>query len=147
MLKTVGTLTTDSTGAPSRWSALDAETDYLVCFDKPMPGARPLPSREWLADWIDLCVLGDLRTLRAGAFQYLRDGTGEARLGGGNFLLVAGCCMALEYLAQVYGKGSDATTSARRWIQDFMQHEPRYEQTFGILWACFRNGIVHGSFP
>jgi hypothetical protein len=73
---------------------------------------EPIRTREDLVNWIDSCVLGDLRTLRLGIDGYFAtpdrrapDGRG---LGGGNFLLVAGCCLALDYFGWIYlGRGSD----------------------------------------
>jgi hypothetical protein len=59
-----------------------------------------------VADWIDACVLGDLRTLVHGIDAYYASPdyrTADGRpTGAGNFLLVAGCCSAIEYLGHVY---------------------------------------------
>jgi hypothetical protein len=56
--------------------------------------------------------------------------------------------MALEYLAQVYGQRDNATAAARKYVDDFLGPvDKRYSEVFEVLWTCFRNGIVHGSWP
>jgi hypothetical protein len=61
----------------------------------------PIQSRTDLATWIEFCVLGDLRTLLAGVDTYYASPSHlsiDGRpLGSANFLLVAGCCSALDY--------------------------------------------------
>ncbi|HKZ54404.1 MAG TPA: hypothetical protein VJ123_02910 [Anaerolineales bacterium] len=107
-----------------------------------------MPSRHAIVDWIDQCVLGDLRTVIAGIDAFHRTSATTRPLGGCNFLLAAGCCMALEYFGQVYGKGQDATSAARQYVEDFLTPvDPRYARVFGVFWSSFRNGIVHGSWP
>ena len=59
-------------------------------------------SREELANWIECNVLGDLQTLFQGINCYDAAAPDhktptEEVVGGGNFLLAAGCCMAIEY--------------------------------------------------
>jgi hypothetical protein len=61
---------------------------------------RPIRSRTELVTWLDSCVLGDLRTLLAGVDAYYampsHFSTDGRPLGSANFLLVAGCCSALD---------------------------------------------------
>jgi len=111
-----------------------------------VPG--PIQSREDLLRWIDGSVLGDLRTLRLGvAMQRKADGRqADGRvLGGANYLLVAGCCMALEYLNFVYtGKQDSAVPFMRRFMSPTNE---RYGLVAELFWECFRHGPVHKSWP
>ena len=128
---------------------LEPETQYRIVHDVFVPPAVALASREAVVEWVDACVLGDLRTLRLGIQARERLTIDEQnRFGGCNFLLAASCCMALEYLGLLYAHGSDATARVRRYVQDFLaQIEPRYLQVFPIFWTCYRNGLAHGSWP
>jgi hypothetical protein len=60
--------------------------------------------------WLDSCVLGDLRTLISGIDAYYASDThvdsNGRRIGSGNFLLMAGCCAAIEYFGYIL---NDAT--------------------------------------
>jgi hypothetical protein len=60
-----------------------------------------LQSPEDVVEWIDACVLGDLRTLVHGIDAYYASPdhvTADGRpTGAANFLLVAGCCSAIDY--------------------------------------------------
>jgi hypothetical protein len=148
MLRRVDEFTTDETGRPVWIPELDPSTTFVICRDEQPPPVRPMESRDAIASWIDGCLFGDLRTLLVGIATF-QGGLQTARpLGGCNFLLAAGCFMALEYLAQVYGRGADATSAARRYVEDFLARvDSRYLEFFEVLWSCFRNGIVHGSWP
>lgn len=112
----------------------------------------PISSREDLVRWIDSCVLGDLRTLRLGIDGYyassnLRASDGRP-LGGGNFLLVAGCCLALDYFGYIYhGSGSDEA-NVLAYIEKFLSAvNARYSEAGLLMWRCFRQGTVHRSWP
>lgn len=63
----------------------------------------PIQSRTDLATWLEACVLGDLRTLLAGVDTYYASlsllSIDGRPLGSANFLLVEGCCSALDYFA------------------------------------------------
>lgn len=129
---------------------LDPQTDYLICREETPEVLKALKNCEAIVDWIDQCMLGDLRTLCLGirASEESQQSQSPRCLGGGNFLLAAGCCMALEYFGQVYGQGSDATSRAKKYTEDFLKMiDIRYVQVFGLLWRSFRNAIVHGSWP
>ena len=148
MLRRVSSFTTDQHGRPIDLLDLNPISTFVVCRDEEAPPAGSMESRQAIVDWIEHCVLGDLRTLRLGINRFLEDPSTPRPIGGCNFLLAAGCCMALEYFGQVYGRGSDATTAARRYVEDFLGPvDRRYVETFGVLWSSFRNGIVHGSWP
>jgi hypothetical protein len=120
---------------------------YVISQDQPLKVSAALKSRRQLVKWIDRCVLGDLRTLRDGIRQAERDGLSRKR-GGGNFLLAAGCCMALEYLAFVFSGNENATASIRRYADAFLRPiDGRYGLVVDLMWRSFRNGLIHGSWP
>lgn len=105
-----------------------------------------------VADWIDACVLGDLRTLVHGIDAYYaapEHRTADGRpTGAGNFLLVAGCCAAIEYLGHVYvGKGSDEAKAIAFMNQFLAPINDRYREAGLLIWQCFRQGTVHRSWP
>jgi hypothetical protein len=159
MLMRVDSFKTDENGTPIAASLpeLEPSSEYVICEERDAPPLGPRKSREEIAEWIDGCVFGDLRTLTLGVDQFFELKEGERNhpatgrpLGGCNFLLTAACFMALEYLAQIYGKGRkrSAMTVAREYVNDFLcPIDPRYSEIFDVLWNCFRNGIVHGSWP
>lgn len=148
MLRRVDSFQTDQKGRPVSLPALAPATTFVICRDEEVPPASPLESRQAIVDWIEHCVLGDLRTLLVGIDAFLQERGHPRPLGGGNFLLAAGCCMALEYFGQIYGRGHDATAAARCYVEEFLRPvDERYFAAFGILWSSFRNGIVHGSWP
>lgn len=148
MLRRMASFTTDQDGRPVALPDLDANSTFVVCRDEEAPPVRPMASRQAIVEWIENCVLGDLRTLLLGIERFLQGPPVLRPIGGCNFLLAAGCCMALEYFGQVYGKGGDATSAARRYVEAFLSPiDRRYEEVFGVLWSSFRNGIVHGSWP
>lgn len=128
---------------------LGSNTRYFLCEDVFIPPARKMKSRKKIVEWIDECVLGDLRTVVLGIQEREKgDKTQSPTLGGGNFLLAAGCCMALEYFGQVYGEGKNATESVQKYVEDFLKPiDDRYRKVWPILWRSFRNGIIHGSWP
>jgi hypothetical protein len=85
----------------------------------------PIQSRTDLATWIESCVLGDLRTLLLGVDSYYASSfhvSIEGRpLGSANFLLVAGCCSALDYFAFLFkGRGSNEA-NVKAFIERFLQ--------------------------
>lgn len=111
-----------------------------------------LNSVQDVADWIDACVLGDLRTLVHGIDAYYASPdhrTADGRpTGAGNFLLVAGCCSAIEYLGHVYaGKGSDEAKAIAFMNQFLAPINDRYREAGLLIWQCFRQGTVHRSWP
>ena len=150
MLRSVQGASTDEHGC-LHVTGLEPREDYVICVDAPPGPAGRMPSRQAIVDWIEGAILGDLRTLIIGIQERekLVQGTSLVRLlGGCNFLLASGCCMALEYLSQVYGKGTNATAATHKYVEDFLAPiEPRYLQIFGVLWSSFRNGLIHGSWP
>ena len=107
-----------------------------------------METREKIVEWIEECVLGDLRTLMLGIEERKKIGAQSPALGGGNFFLVAGCCTALEYFGQVYNaKGSNATDRVQEYVEEFLAPiDNRYLKVWPILWDSFRNGIVHRSW-
>ena len=108
-----------------------------------------MQSRDQIVEWIDKCVLGDLRTVILGIQERGKGKeTQSPALGGGNFLLAAGCCTALEYFGRVYDDKGDATAYVRRYVEKFLSPiDGRYIKVWPILWDSFRNGIVHTSWP
>ncbi len=148
MLRRVAPFTTDESGQPISFPSLEPTSTFVVCRDEEVPPARPMESRQAVVRWIDECLLGDLRTLLLGIDRFHEKQPTARPLGGCNFLLAAGCFMTLEYFGQVYGQGKDATSAARRYVADFLSRVAgRYSEVFDVLWSCFRNGIVHGSWP
>ncbi len=152
VLKRVCSAKTNEAGQLTPNEKLELNCEYVICRDIPIGSVKPRESREKVAEWIDACVLGDLRTLKLGIDKKPKPrdqhSSSEKPLGGGNFLLVAGCCMTLEYFGQVYGKGSDGTSRAKKYVVDFLaKFDQRYGEFFELLWSSFRNGIVHGSWP
>lgn len=115
MLRTVGSFKTDETGHPVSLPDLEPNSTFVVCHDEEVPAAQPMESRQEIIKWIDDCILGDLRTLRLGIDRFHEKPVTPRPLGGCNFLLAAGCCMALEYFGQVYGQGSNATEGGMSW--------------------------------
>jgi hypothetical protein len=112
----------------------------------------PIQSRTDLATWIDSCVLGDLRTLLLGVDTYYASSSHlsiEGRpLGSANFLLVAGCCSALDYFAFLFKGRGPNEANVRAFIERFLQPiDSRYSEVGLILWRCFRHGTVHRSWP
>ena len=112
----------------------------------------PIRSRIELATWIESCVLGDLRTLLAGVDSYYAStshlSTEGRPLGSANFLLLAGCCSALDYFAFLYkGSGSDEA-NVKEFIDRFLEPvDSRYCEVGLIVWRCFRHGTVHRCWP
>jgi hypothetical protein len=148
MLRRIDSFTTDEAGRPVSLPDLDPSSTFVICRDEDAPAVGAMESRDAVDRWIEGCLFGDLRTLILGIDQFHQNPETPRLLGGCNFLLAASCFMALEYLAQVYGRGRDATSAARHYVADFLSRvDPRYPQAFDILWSCFRNGIVHGSWP
>ena len=105
-----------------------------------------MQSREQVVEWIDGCVLGDLRTVILGIQE--REKRGETQfLGGCNFRLAGGCCEALEYFGRVYDGKGDTTAYVRRYAEKFLNPiDDRYVKVWPILWDSFRHGIVHTSW-
>jgi hypothetical protein len=112
----------------------------------------PIKTRQDLVDWIEHCVLGDLRTLLQGIAYYYdsedhRSPDGRA-LGGGNFLLAAACCMALDYFGFIFHGGSSDEANVRAFVDKFLVSvNPRYSEAMLLMWKCFRQGTVHRSWP
>jgi hypothetical protein len=108
--------------------------------------ASRLASSEELAQWIDNCVLGDLRTMKLGIdAQMSRRGP---PLGGGNFLLLAGCLMALEYFSRIYCSEKDAVACVLAYVREFLVPiNEKYRESVVVLWRAARNGMLHGSWP
>lgn len=120
---------------------------YVLCREwQPIPAGN-LSSREFLVQWIDKCVFGDLRTLSLG-IRLVTNKKHKGKFGGGNFLLASGCFLALEYLAFIYHGHDDATTNVRAYATRFLKPvDGRYGEMMELLWRSFRNGLVHGSWP
>jgi hypothetical protein len=137
--------TTDSAGRVPAGVTLLPSTVYRVEHIDGPPVTR-LNNIDELILWIRDCVLGDLRTLSRGMEQQVLDP--KPGFGGGNFLLFAGCLMALEYFARIYTAGGDAVTRVQNYAQDFLVPiNARYGIACGILWRAARNGMIHGSWP
>lgn len=150
MLKSVKQITTDVDGRLPQDTRLRPDTAYTICIDWNPSFARRVESPPKLAKWITDCVLGDLRTLRLGieTKDRITVVAKDKPLGGGNFLLAAGCCTALEYMAWIYVGGGDALSNVRRFLADFMSPiDKRYIEFMDLLWRSYRNGIIHGSWP
>jgi hypothetical protein len=148
MLRRETSFATNTEGKPIGDLVLSPSTEYVVCRDEDAPGVPTFHDRTHLADWLQYAVLGDLRTLVYGIEARTASSSPPRNLGGGNFLLAAGCCMALEYFGQVYGRGSHSTDRARAYTKRFLDPiDSRYSEYFWLLWTTFRNGIVHGSWP
>lgn len=145
MLKRITTLTVDQQGNVTPGGHLSPGI-YVVSEDTPRRAIPPV-SRSKLANWIDRCVLGDLTTLHDGIRLAERRRLKRKR-GGGNYLLAAGCCMALEYMAHVYTGDENATASIRKYANDFLAPiDKAYSDVADLMWRAFRNGLVHGSWP
>ncbi len=148
MLKRETIFRTGADGRPTGILALSPDTEYVICRDEDIPSVPTFHDRPHLADWVQYAVLGDLRTLVHGIEVRNTATTIPPNLGGGNFLLAAGCCMALEYLGQVFGQGGDSTTRAKAYVDRFLRPvDSRYSEYFWLVWSTFRHGIVHGSWP
>lgn len=140
---------TDANGQVPRSCQLEPLTQYMVA-PKTRPAAGPIETRDKVISWITDCVLGDLRTLRAGIEARNRhDGQVVVdRLSGANYLLAAGCCMALEYFSRIYCGKDDALSNVRRYVKDFLVPiNDRYGEVCDLVWRSFHNGIIHGSWP
>lgn len=100
-----------------------------------------LKGREAVAAWVRNAVIGDLETLDGGIKQRT-----DMTKGGGNFLLLIGCMMAIDYFATIFA-GADRTASQRAvdYAREFMIN-PRYATCMPLLMHA-RHGIVHGSWP
>jgi hypothetical protein len=140
---------TDSAGRIPESYHLEPLTEYAVAPKTPPP-ARSMKSRDELISWVRDCVLGDLRTLHAGIKVRQADESSPTNkgLGGGNFLLAAGCYMALEYVARIFYGKEDALSNIRQYTKKFLSPiNPRYGEICDLLWRSFRNGIIHSSWP
>lgn len=149
MLKRAASFRTDDRGAVPAVADLVPNTEYVICVEVPLPAVPTFRDRDHLVDWLDGAVLGDLRTLVRGINSVAASESTEAgRLGGGNFLLAAGCCMTIEYFGQVYGQGNNGTARAEAYVSRFLADvDRRYQEYFWLLWTSFRNGVVHGAWP
>jgi hypothetical protein len=112
----------------------------------------PIASRSDLVSWIESCILGDLRTLLAGTDTYYSSNSHtEANgrpLGAANFLLIAGCCSAIEYFGHILDSGANDEAKARAFIDRFLAPvDARYAEVDVLIWKCFRHGTVHRSWP
>jgi len=113
---------------------------------------EPINSARALRSWLDSCVLGDLRTLLRGIDSYYSsdrhvDADGRP-IGGGNFLLVAGCCAAIEYFGYIVSDGTNQEARALAFIRRFLVPvDPKYAEVDVLLWQCFRHGTIHRSWP
>jgi hypothetical protein len=137
--------TTDHLGQPPASLRLSPSTTYRAEPPDRRP-ARRLCDIEDLVNWIDNCVLGDLRTLKLGIdAQTSQQGP---PLGGGNFLLLAGCLMALEYVAHIYSAEKNAVSCVRQYTSTFLiPINAKYLESSEVLWRAARNGMLHGSWP
>lgn len=140
--------TTDADGEIilKKGKKLKPNTVYMEAFTTPPPAFQV--NADFLVNWITRCVLGDLRTLWAGITVYHDD---EARrhaewLGGGNYLLGAGCCMALEYFARIFWGQDNAQANVREYSKRFLEGH-RYAEVCDLFWPIFRNGLIHSSGP
>lgn len=151
VLKRVREVRTDELGRLPAEIVLDPDCSYIVCKDAPLPAAGKLPSRQYLVDWISNCVLGDLRTLERGisAVEAAKTEQGlPPGMGGGNFLLAAGCLTAVEYLGGLLLPDADALTATRKYAQRFLGPvDARYSKVWDLVWRVFPNSIAHGSWP
>jgi hypothetical protein len=137
--------TTDSKGDLPKSTRMLPNTTYIA-MPPDRKAAQRLSNHQKLADWIENCVLGDLRTLRHGIETIPKQP--NSGFGGGNFLLVAGCLMALEYIARIYIGKKEAPECVRIYATEFLKPiNPRYVEACGILWRAARNGILHASWP
>jgi hypothetical protein len=69
-------------------------------------------------------------------------------LGAANFLLVAGCCSAIDYFAFLLNRGSSDEARAKTFIDTFLGPvNSRYCEVGLLIWRCFRHGTVHRSWP
>jgi hypothetical protein len=145
--KQVCEASTDGSGTLTPRKKLDPNTSYNVCRWEDVPADIPHPSRDKVVEWISDCVLGDLRTLQLGMVQRRAGGSHSNSLGGGNFLLAAACCMAIEYCGNVYNVGSNGTERAKSFVTQFLAPvDARYLEFFELIWGSIRNGIIHGSW-
>jgi hypothetical protein len=137
--------TTDHEGNLRAGARLLANTTYIA-IPPDRRAAQRLKSHQELAHWIENCVLGDLRTLHLGIETLAKQP--DPSFGGGNFLLVAGCLMALEYIARIYVGKNEAPDCVREYSSEFLAPiNPRYVEACGILWRAARNGMLHASWP
>lgn len=112
----------------------------------------PIKTREDLVNWIESCVLGDLRTFREGIACFFdtadRRASDGRPLGGGNFLLAAACCIALDYFGFIFRDSGSDEANVRAFVDRFLASvNPRYPEVWPLIWRCFRQGIVHRSWP
>ena len=108
-------------------------------------------ARKDIVEWIDKCVLGDLRTVVLGIEERekrnKKGGAKSPALGGGNFRLAADCFDALEYFGRVYDDKGTNEAIVQRYVERFLNTiDPLYIKVWPILWDSFRNGIVHSSW-
>jgi hypothetical protein len=69
-------------------------------------------------------------------------------LGAANFLLVAGCCSAIDYFGFLLNRGSSDEARAKTFIEMFLAPvDSRYGDVGLLIWRCFRHGTVHRSWP
>jgi hypothetical protein len=109
-------------------------------------------SRTELTTWIESCVLGDLRTLLQGVDAYYASTSRTTRdgkpLGAANFLLVAGCCTAIDYFGFVFQGSKCDEANAKAFTDRFLsQVDSRYSEVGSLIWRCFRQGTIHRSRP
>ena len=102
--------------------------------------------------WLQQNVLADLRTLCVGIDIHMASPDANAPpgqpLGGGNFLLVAGCCSVIEYCGHIYLGTGNHEKNAQAFIRQFLVPlNARYGEVDELFWKCFRHGTVHHSWP
>ncbi|MBI1850192.1 MAG: hypothetical protein HYR85_07590 [Planctomycetes bacterium] len=150
MLRRIATLRTDAAGKLIQTEDLDPESRFVISVDTKPQSAYAMESREKVAEWVNNCVLGDIRTLHYGiksADRGLTSSDGR-RFGGGNFLLASACCSAMEYVAWIRFGEADAVTNIRRYCAAYLNSiDTRYGKFIELIWRSFRNGLVHGWWP
>lgn len=99
--------------------------------------------------WIEGCLLGDIRALLLSVERYggwiNRQGQ---PLGGCNYLLASADMMLLEYLSYLYKGLTNAEDNVYHYVNDVLAtRNPKYLIAPRLMWKCYRNGLLHHSWP
>lgn len=122
------------------------DRDYVFKRDPPKH-----PDGRW--NWVETCLLGDIRTALDGVAecycrrpvrQRLEQHDGVQR-GGGNLALPVMMWMAVDFMSYLYSEEQDGTLRARHFISEFF---PGHSAQIGwLLWDGMRNAMTHCYLP
>jgi len=94
--------------------------------------------------------MGDIRSLLLSVERYSGWINRQGQpLAGCNYLLASADMMLLEYLSYLYkGQAGNAEDNVYHYVTDFLgTTDPKYLIAPHLIWKCYRNGLLHHSWP